>query len=134
MLHTAWELPRPKIRTPHVTFLLFFCSFYRSALVMASSVVQAVSGIWRSHSALDESDGPDSTPEAPQRSYSSSPLRSLRVSLRTRLPLRPVEAQAGAPPTRELAPHPGHKLRLLTRSARSSIGGAYQVRESCVTV
>nr|XP_023646775.1 uncharacterized protein LOC111833077 isoform X1 [Paramormyrops kingsleyae] len=93
---------------------------------MASSVVQAVSGIWRSHSALDESDGPDSTPEAPQRSYSSSSLRSLRFSLRTRLPLRPVEAQAGTPPTVELAPHPGHKLRLLTRSACSSIGGAYQ--------
>ncbi|XP_048839556.1 uncharacterized protein LOC125712958 [Brienomyrus brachyistius] len=93
---------------------------------MASSVVQAVSGIWRSHSALEESDGPDNTPEAPQRSYSSSSLRSLRSSLRTRLPLRPMESQASAPPTLELAPHPGHKLRLLTRSARNSIGGAYQ--------
>uniref|UniRef100_A0A3P8UB52 PICALM interacting mitotic regulator n=1 Tax=Amphiprion percula TaxID=161767 RepID=A0A3P8UB52_AMPPE len=51
----------------------------------------------RSHTVLDESDGAESSPEAPDRFRklrSSSSLNSLRMSLRKRLPLRSVQANS----------------------------------------
>ncbi|KAI3373671.1 hypothetical protein L3Q82_022261 [Scortum barcoo] len=68
---------------------------------MASSVMdgvgKAVVGVWRAHTVLDESDGAESSPEAPDRFRklrSSSSLNSLRMSLRKRLPLRSVQANS----------------------------------------
>lgn len=104
---------------------------------MTSSVMdgvgRAVVGVWRAHTVLDESDGAESSPEAPDRFRklrSSSSLNSLRMSLRKRLPLRSVQANSlPENPTWETTkeqPKP-NTVRKLTRSARNSISGVYQV-------
>ncbi|XP_060910879.1 uncharacterized protein LOC132987907 isoform X1 [Labrus mixtus] len=103
---------------------------------MASSVMdgvgKAVVGVWRAHTVLDESDGAESSPEAPDRFRklkSSSSLNSLRMSLRKRLPLRSVQANSlpenptWEPIKEQPKPNAVHKL---TRSARNSISGVYQ--------
>ncbi|XP_057677359.1 uncharacterized protein LOC130906768 [Corythoichthys intestinalis] len=103
---------------------------------MTSSVMDGVGramvGVWRAHTTLDESDGPDSSPEAPDRFRklrSSSSLNSLRMSLRKRLPLRAVQANslpedASCEPAKE--PPKTGAIRKLTRTARNSVGGALQ--------
>ncbi|XP_040907709.1 uncharacterized protein LOC121190779 [Toxotes jaculatrix] len=117
---------------------------------MASSVMdgvgRAVVGVWRAHTVLDESDGAESSPEAPDRFRklrSSSSLNSLRMSLRKRLPLRSVQTNSlPENPTWETLkeePKPS-TVRKLTRSARNSISGVYQrlqrtrefTREECL--
>ncbi|XP_030602807.1 uncharacterized protein pimreg [Archocentrus centrarchus] len=119
---------------------------------MASSVMdnvgKAVIGVWRAHTVLDESDGAESSPEAPDRFRklrSSSSLNSLRMSLRKRLPLRSVQASSlPERPTWETMkeqPKPS-TVNKLTRSARNSINGVYQrlqrtrefSREECLVV
>uniref|UniRef100_A0A3Q1CQZ5 PICALM interacting mitotic regulator n=1 Tax=Amphiprion ocellaris TaxID=80972 RepID=A0A3Q1CQZ5_AMPOC len=103
---------------------------------MASSVMdgvgKAVVGVWRAHTVLDESDGAESSPEAPDRFRklrSSSSLNSLRMSLRKRLPLRSVQANSlPENPTWETLkeePKPS-TISKLSRSARNSINGVYQ--------
>ncbi|KAM3601698.1 uncharacterized protein V6R79_017016 [Siganus canaliculatus] len=103
---------------------------------MASSVMdgvgKAVVGVWRAHTVLDESDGAESSPEAPdkfRKLRSSSSLNSLRMSLRKRLPLRSVQANSlPENPTCETTkeqPKPS-TVRKLTRSARNSITEMYQ--------
>ncbi|XP_049897229.1 uncharacterized protein LOC126388256 isoform X2 [Epinephelus moara] len=103
---------------------------------MASSVMdgvgKAVVGVWRAHTVLDESDGAESSPEAPDRFRklrSSSSLNSLRMSLRKRLPLRAVQTNSlPENPTWETMkeqPKP-NPVRKLTRSARNSITEVYQ--------
>lgn len=96
-------------------------------------VGRAVVGVWRQHTVLDESDGAESSPEAPDRFRklrSSSSLNSLRMSLRKRLPLRSVQTNSlPENPTWETAkeqPKP-NAVRKLTRGARNSISGVYQV-------
>ncbi|XP_034745338.1 uncharacterized protein LOC117955178 isoform X3 [Etheostoma cragini] len=117
---------------------------------MASSVMdgvgKAVGGVWRAHTVLDESDGAESSPEAPDRFRklrSSSSLNSLRMSLRKRLPLRSVQTNSlPENPTWETQkeqPKP-NAVRKLTRNARNSITGVYQrlqrtrefTREECL--
>lgn len=101
---------------------------------MASSVMdgvgRAVVGVWRAHTVLDESDGAESSPEAPDRFRklrSSSSLNSLRMSLRKRLPLRSVQTNSlPENPTQKEQPKPS-TVRKLTRSARNSVSGVYQV-------
>uniref|UniRef100_A0A3B3ZWI7 PICALM interacting mitotic regulator n=1 Tax=Periophthalmus magnuspinnatus TaxID=409849 RepID=A0A3B3ZWI7_9GOBI len=95
------------------------------------SVGKAMVGVWRAHTALDESDT-ESSPEAPDRfkkQRSSSSLNSLRMSLRKRLPLRTVQANSlPENPTWEnfqQEPKP-NKVQRLTRSARNSITEVYQ--------
>ncbi|KAM9728993.1 protein PIMREG isoform 1-T1 [Menidia menidia] len=95
-------------------------------------VGKAVVGVWRAHTALDESDDAESSPDAPDRfrkMRSSSSLNSLRMSLRKRLPLRSVQATSlPEHPTWETVkeqPKP-NAVRKLTRSARNTIGGMYQ--------
>ncbi|CAJ1063944.1 hypothetical protein L3Q82_022261 [Xyrichtys novacula] len=103
---------------------------------MSSSVMdgvgRAVVGVWRAHTVLDESDGAESSPEAPDRFRklrSSSSLNSLRMSLRKRLPLRTVQSNSlpenptWEPRKEQPKPNTVHKL---TRSARNSISGVYQ--------
>uniref|UniRef100_A0A3Q3FJM2 Uncharacterized LOC109998230 n=1 Tax=Labrus bergylta TaxID=56723 RepID=A0A3Q3FJM2_9LABR len=94
-----------------------------------SSPLSAVVGVWRAHTVLDESDGAESSPEAPDRFRklkSSSSLNSLRMSLRKRLPLRSVQANSlpenptWEPIKEQPKPNTVHKL---TRSARNSISG-----------
>ncbi|XP_047462103.1 uncharacterized protein LOC125020703 isoform X2 [Mugil cephalus] len=121
-----------------------------SSVFMSSSVMdgvgRAVVGVWRAHTVLDESDGAESSPEAPDRFRklrSSSSLNSLRMSLRKRLPLRSVQANSlPENPTWETAkeePKPS-TVRKLTRSARNSITEVYQrlqrnrefTREDCL--
>ncbi|XP_029375817.1 uncharacterized protein pimreg isoform X2 [Echeneis naucrates] len=103
---------------------------------MASSVMdgvgKAVVGVWRAHTVLDESDGADSSPEAPdhfRKLRSSSSLNSLRMSLRKRLPLRSVQTNSlPENPTRETMkeqPKP-NTVRKLTRRARNSISEVCQ--------
>ncbi|XP_036976652.1 uncharacterized protein LOC119031937 isoform X1 [Acanthopagrus latus] len=107
-------------------------------------VGRAVVGVWRQHTVLDESDGAESSPEAPDRFRklrSSSSLNSLRMSLRKRLPLRSVQTNSlPENPTWETAkeqPKP-NAVRKLTRGARNSISGVYQriqrefSREECL--
>lgn len=111
-----------------------FITFNRE---MASSVMdgvgKAVVGVWRAHTVLDESDGADSSPEAPDRFRklrSSSSLNSLRMSLRKRLPLRSVQANSlPENPTREpVKEQPKTSaVRKLSRSARNSVSEMYQV-------
>lgn len=103
---------------------------------MMDGVGKAVVGVWRAHTVLDESDGAESSPEAPDRFRklkSSSSLNSLRMSLRKRLPLRSVQTNSlPENPTWETLkeePKPS-TVRRLTRSARNSITGVYQVHES----
>ncbi|XP_054611382.1 uncharacterized protein LOC129169212 isoform X2 [Dunckerocampus dactyliophorus] len=105
---------------------------------MASSVMDGVGramvGVWRAHTTLDESDGAESSPEAPERFRklrSSSSLNSLRMSLRKRLPLRTVQANSlsGNPETSTgpVKEHPKvSTVRKMSRSARNSITGVYQ--------
>ncbi|XP_059207704.1 uncharacterized protein LOC131986658 [Centropristis striata] len=99
---------------------------------MMDGVGKAVVGVWRAHTVLDESDGAESSPEAPDRFRklrSSSSLNSLRMSLRKRLPLRSVQANSlPENPTWETQkeqPKP-NAVRKLTRNARNSITGVYQ--------
>ncbi|XP_008290717.1 protein FAM64A isoform X2 [Stegastes partitus] len=117
---------------------------------MASSVMdgvgKAVVGVWRAHTVLDESDGAESSPEAPDRFRklrSSSSLNSLRMSLRKRLPLRSVQANSlPENPTWETVKEEPKTstIRKISRSARNSISGVYQrfqrnrefVREECL--
>ncbi|XP_029923921.1 uncharacterized protein pimreg [Myripristis murdjan] len=104
---------------------------------MSSSIMNgvgaAVVGVWRAHTVLDESDGPDdSSPEAPDRFRklrSSSSLNSLRMSLRKRLPLRSVQTNSlpENPTWESLQAKPkSSTVREFTRSARNSISGVYQ--------
>ncbi|XP_029303270.1 uncharacterized protein pimreg [Cottoperca gobio] len=117
---------------------------------MTSSIMdglgKAVVGVWRAHTVLDESDGAESSPEAPDRFRklrSSSSLNSLRMSLRKRLPLRSVQTTSlPENPTWETQkeqPKP-NTVRKMTRSAQNSITGVYQrlqrtrdfAREECL--
>uniref|UniRef100_A0A8C4FCI7 Uncharacterized protein n=1 Tax=Dicentrarchus labrax TaxID=13489 RepID=A0A8C4FCI7_DICLA len=101
-----------------------------------------VVGIWRAHTVLDESDGPESSPEAPDRFRklrSSSSLNSLRMSLRKRLPLRSVQTNSlPENPTWEAQkeqPKP-NAVRKLTRSARNSISGVlvFSPKPTCASL
>ncbi|XP_077448404.1 uncharacterized protein pimreg isoform X1 [Stigmatopora argus] len=103
---------------------------------MSSSVMdgfgRAVVGVWRAHTTLNESDGADSSPEAPDRfreRRSSSSLNPPRISLRKRLPLRAIQAntlpeEASQEATKD-RPKTG-LVRKLTRSARNSVSGTLQ--------
>ncbi|KAM9846362.1 uncharacterized protein pimreg [Aulostomus maculatus] len=99
---------------------------------MMDGVGRAVVGVWRAHTVLDESDGAESSPEAPDRFRklrSSSSLNSLRMSLRKRLPLRTVQTNSlPENPTWETHTEQPKTstVRKLTRSARNSISGVYQ--------
>ncbi|XP_017348750.1 uncharacterized protein LOC108279209 [Ictalurus punctatus] len=106
---------------------------------MSSAIVNSVnglsstvSGMWRSHSALPESD-PESSPEAAQqfrKLRSSSSLNSLRMSLRKRLPLKPVQPANNIPAnTNGEVFQNGKKTSTVTqikRTAKNTIGNAYQ--------
>lgn len=106
-----------------------------SPQVIGMSSVQGVAkavGGWRAHMLLSESDG-DASPEAPDRFKklrSGSSLNSLRMSLRKRLPLKPVRSNTEDKRSWEPA-QDSRKLsavRLLTRSACNSFGSVCQVR------
>ncbi|XP_073791577.1 protein PIMREG [Danio rerio] len=91
-----------------------------------------VNGVWRSHAVLDESEA-DSSPEAPQqfkKIRSSSSLNSLRMSLRKRLPLKPVQSNVNISetPTWESLQmnQKASVVRKMTRSAKNSLGNVYQ--------
>ncbi|XP_077403028.1 protein PIMREG [Vanacampus margaritifer] len=96
-----------------------------------NGVGRAVVGVWRAHTTLDESDGAESSPEAPgfRKMRSSSSISSLRRSLRKRLPLRVVQANSlpeiasGGVRTKEPKTSAVCKM---TRTARNSITGVYQ--------
>lgn len=104
---------------------------------MASSMMDGVGkvvvGVWRAHTVLDESDGAESSPEAPDRFRklrSSSSLNSLRMSLRKRLPLRTVQANSlpENPTWEPVKEQPKTStVRKLSRSARNSVSEVYQV-------
>lgn len=104
---------------------------------MASSVMdgvgKAVVGVWRAHTVLDESDGAESSPEAPDRFRklrSSSSLNSLRMSLRKRLPLRTVQTNSlpENPTWENMKEQPKTStVRKLSRNARNTVSGVYQV-------
>ncbi|XP_066502268.1 protein PIMREG-like [Hoplias malabaricus] len=92
-----------------------------------------VSGMWRTHTVLPDSD-PEGSPEAPQQTLrklrSSSSLNSLRMSLRKRLPLKTVQPNNNIPdnPTWESL-EINKKTSAMTqmkRSTKNSIGNAYQ--------
>lgn len=92
-----------------------------------------VSGVWRSHAVLDESE-PDCSPEAAQqfkKMRSSSSLNSLRMSLRKRLPLKPVQSNVNISetPTWESLQmnQKTSAVHKMARSAKNSIGSVYQV-------
>lgn len=112
----------------------FFITFNRE---MASSVMdgvgKAVVGVWRAHTVLDESDGAESSPEAPDRFRklrSSSSLNSLRMSLRKRLPLRTVQTNSlpENPTWEPVKEQPKTStVRKLSRCARNSVSEMYQV-------
>ncbi|XP_041863436.1 uncharacterized protein LOC121653833 isoform X2 [Melanotaenia boesemani] len=95
-------------------------------------VGRAVVGVWRAHTVLDESDGAESSPEAPdhfRKMRSSSSLNSLRMSLRKRLPLRSVQTNSlpENPTWENLKEQPKpNPVRKFTRSARNSISDMYQ--------
>lgn len=100
---------------------------------MMDGVGKVVVGVWRAHTVLDESDGAESSPEAPDRFRklrSSSSLNSLRMSLRKRLPLRTVQANS-LPENPTLEPVKEQPktstVRKLSRSARNSVSEVYQV-------
>ncbi|XP_026794574.2 uncharacterized protein LOC113541661 isoform X2 [Pangasianodon hypophthalmus] len=106
---------------------------------MSSAIVNSVnelsstvSGMWRSHSVLSESE-PESSPEAAQhfrKLRSSSSLNSLRMSLRKRLPLKTVQ------PTNNIPENPNGEVlqkskktstvTQIKRTAKNTIGNAYQ--------
>ncbi|XP_067279352.1 protein PIMREG-like [Pseudorasbora parva] len=96
--------------------------------MMTSTIV---SGVWRSHAVLDESE-PDSSPEAQQqfKMRSTSSLNSLRMSLRKRLPLKPVQSNVNISenPTWESLQmnQKASVVRKMTRSAKNSIGNVCQ--------
>ncbi|XP_054482232.1 uncharacterized protein LOC129113785 isoform X2 [Anoplopoma fimbria] len=108
---------------------------------MMDGVGKAVVGVWRAHTVLDESDGAESSPEAPDRFRklrSSSSLNSLRMTLRKRLPLRSVQTNSlpenptwetkkdwSKKETKKEQPKP-NAVHKLTRSARNSITDVYQ--------
>uniref|UniRef100_A0A673JSX9 Uncharacterized protein n=1 Tax=Sinocyclocheilus rhinocerous TaxID=307959 RepID=A0A673JSX9_9TELE len=101
-----------------------------------------VSGVWRSHANLDESE-PDSSPEAPRQFKkitlrSSSSLNSLRMSLRKRLPLKPVQSNVNISetPTWESLQmnQKTSAVHKMTRSAKNSIGSVYQSRQECLVM
>ncbi|TRY57298.1 hypothetical protein DNTS_008890 [Danionella cerebrum] len=95
---------------------------------MTSSVV---TGVWRSHSVLDESEA-ESSPEAPQqfkKMRSSSSLNSLRMSLRKRLPLKSVQniGISDNPSWESLQMNQKTNVVLrMTRNAKNSLGNVYQ--------
>ncbi|KAI4877820.1 hypothetical protein NFI96_016323, partial [Prochilodus magdalenae] len=102
-------------------------------LCLALSMAAVVTGLWRAHSVLADSE-PDSPPEAPQQSLrklrSSSSLNSLRMSLRKRLPLKTVQSNTNVEenPTWESL-EINKKTSAVTqikRNAKNSIGSAYQ--------
>lgn len=103
-----------------------------SAIVNSvSGIGSTVSGMWRSHSVLPESD-PESSPEAPQqfrKLRSSSSLNSLRMSLRKRLPLKTVQSTSNI--TNSEGFQNSKKTSTATqikRTAKNTFGNAYQVR------
>ncbi|XP_060792401.1 uncharacterized protein LOC132895636 isoform X2 [Neoarius graeffei] len=103
---------------------------------MSSAIVNGlsstVSGMWRSHSVLSESE-PESSPEAAQqfrKLRSSSSLNSLRMSLRKRLPLKTVQPTTNIPedPNSEVF-QKSKKTSAVTqikRNAKNTIGNAHQ--------
>ncbi|CAL8267960.1 unnamed protein product [Merluccius merluccius] len=99
---------------------------------MMSGYGKAMVGVWRAHTALDESDEAEGSPEAPDRFRklrSSSSLNSLRMSLRKRLPLRSVQTNSlPENPTWETLQEPAKPSAMckLARGARQSVGGVYQ--------
>ncbi|XP_048836230.1 uncharacterized protein LOC125711409 isoform X1 [Brienomyrus brachyistius] len=101
--------------------------------VIGMSSVQGVAravGGWRAHMLLSESDG-DASPEAPDRFKklrSGSSLNSLRMSLRKRLPLKPVRSNPNEKRSWEPAQdsRKPSAVRLLTRSACNSFGSVCQ--------
>ncbi|KAM9450243.1 uncharacterized protein pimreg isoform 2-T2 [Clarias gariepinus] len=101
-----------------------------SAIVNSvSGIGSTVSGMWRSHSVLPESD-PESSPEAPQqfrKLRSSSSLNSLRMSLRKRLPLKTVQSTSNI--TNSEGFQNSKKTSTATqikRTAKNTFGNAYQ--------
>lgn len=111
-----------------------FCCLSTVSFIM-DGLGKAVVGVWRAHTVLDESDGPESSPEVPDRFRklrSSSSLNSLRMSLRKRLPLRSVQTNSlpenPASGTLREQPKPS-TVRKLTRSARNSVSEMCQVGE-----
>ncbi|XP_061659042.1 uncharacterized protein LOC133491653 isoform X2 [Syngnathoides biaculeatus] len=129
-LHSAAQIQTTEDRLSLAQVFVF------SVEMMSSSVMdglgRAVVGVWRAHTALDESEGPESSPEAPDRFRklrSSSSLNSLRMSLRKRLPLRSVQANS-LPENASDEPTEGQPktsaVRKLTRTARNSVSGVYQ--------
>lgn len=104
-----------------------------SSFSVMDGVGRAMVGVWRAQTTLDESDGAESSPEAPDRFRklrSSSSLNTLRMSLRKRLPLRAVQANS-LPEDASAEPPKGEPktgtVRKLTRRAQNSIYGVYQV-------
>uniref|UniRef100_A0AAY4AKZ2 Uncharacterized protein n=2 Tax=Denticeps clupeoides TaxID=299321 RepID=A0AAY4AKZ2_9TELE len=96
------------------------------ASAFVNGIGSALTGVWRIHTQLEESDGPDSSPEAPDRFRklrSSASLSSLRQSLRKRLPLGSVSSNAATCEEKQQSVGP---VRLLGRTARNSVGSAYQ--------
>jgi len=95
--------------------------------MMTSTIV---SGVWRSHAVLDESE-PDSSPEAPQQFKKMRSTSSLRMSLRKRLPLKPVQSNVNISenPTWESLQmnQKTSVVRKMTRSAKNSFGNVCQV-------
>lgn len=108
---------------------------------MASSMMDGVGkvvvGVWRAHTVLDESDGAESSPEVPdhfRKLRSSTSLNSLRMSLRKRLPLRTVQTNSlpENPTWENMKEQPKTStVRKLSRSARNSVNGVYQVGGVC---
>ena len=106
-------------------------------LSMTSSMMtgygKAMVGVWRAHTALEESDEAEGSPEAPSRFRklrSSSSLNSLRMTLKKRLPLRSVQTNSlPENPTWEPVQEPTKPgtMGKLARGARQSVGGVYQV-------
>ncbi|KAK3555744.1 hypothetical protein QTP86_028967 [Hemibagrus guttatus] len=97
-----------------------------------SGLSSTVSGIWRSHSVLSESE-PESSPEAGQRFRklrSSSSLNSLRMSLRKRLPLKTVQPTNNVPENPNTEEMQNNKktstVTQIKRTAKNTIGNAYQ--------
>ncbi|TSL04421.1 Transmembrane and immunoglobulin domain-containing protein 1 [Bagarius yarrelli] len=107
--------------------------------IMSSAIVSSmsglgstVSGMWRSHSVLPESE-PESSPEAAQqfrKLRSSSSLNSLRMSLRKRLPLKAVQTVSNITENRTNEPFQNSKktstVTQMKRTAKNTIGNAYQ--------
>ncbi|XP_030217313.1 uncharacterized protein pimreg isoform X1 [Gadus morhua] len=99
---------------------------------MMTGYGKAMVGVWRAHTALEESDEAEGSPEAPSRFRklrSSSSLNSLRMTLKKRLPLRSVQTNSlPENPTWEPVQEPTKPgtMGKLARGARQSVGGVYQ--------